>query len=510
MGKPIYIINNIAKKYFSVHFKDVERVMLHPHDCQKQCFDSLISKAKHTEWGKKYDYHSINRHDTYKERLPINDYESLYPYIERMIMGEKDILWKGKIKWYSKSSGTSGSRSKYIPVSWDSLHGCNFKGGKDTFAMYLNNRPDSKLYTGKYLSLSGSWRNFDMNANAYCGDISAILSNSIPRWGNYFRTPSKEIALMSDWNEKVEAYAQYTRKQNVTAIAGVPSWILVIIRRILELEQTQDLSSIWTNLELFMHGGVNFTPYKSQYKALIPNENLYYQQVYNASEGYFAAQDLSDSDDMLLLLNNGVFYEFIPLHEFGKEHPKVLNLEEVKAGMNYVLVISTNAGLWRYVIGDVIQFTSVNPYRIIVSGRTTHFINAFGEELMVDNAEKALKEACLATDAIISEYTAAPVYLESDTKAAHEWLIEFKQEPSDLELFTTILDAELMKCNSDYEAKRSDDILLQKPIVQSIPQGTFVAWLASREKLGGQYKVTRLSNNRDVIEEIKRLMYKVD
>jgi hypothetical protein len=504
--KPIYIINNIAKKYFSSHFKDVERVIQHPHDCQKQCFDNLINKAKKTDWGKQYDYRSINHYDAYKERVPINDYNSLYPYIERMIMGEKNVLWTGKVSWFSKSSGTSGSKSKYIPVSWDSLLHCNYKGGKDTFAMYLNNRPDSKLYTGKYLSLSGSWRSFDMNAKAYCGDVSAILLNFIPRWGHYFRTPSKEIALMSDWNEKVEAFAQYTRKQNVTSLAGVPSWILMIIRRILELEQVEDLSTVWPNLELFMHGGVNFTPYKDQYKALIPNDKMYYQQVYNASEGYFAAQDLSNSDDMLLFLNNGIFYEFIPLEDFDKEHPKTLTLEEVETEKNYVLVISTNAGLWRYVIGDVIQFTSLHPYRIIISGRTTHFINAFGEELIVDNAEKALKEACSQTNAVISEYTAAPVYLESDTKAAHEWLIEFKQQPSNLKLFARILDTELKKLNSDYEAKRFDDILLQAPIVHSLPQETFVKWLASREKLGGQYKVARLSNNRQIVEEIKQLL----
>ena len=506
MSKPLYIINNIAKKYFSAHFKDIERVMLHPHDCQKQCFDNLIGKAKNTEWGKQFDYSSINQYDTYRQRVPINDYHSLYPYIERMIMGEKDILWRGKIDWYSKSSGTSGSKSKYIPVSRDSLVGCNYKGGKDTLAMYLNNRPDSKLYTGKYLSLSGSWRSFDMNSQAFCGDVSAILLNFIPRWGHYFRTPSKEIALMSDWNEKVDAFARYTSKQNVTSLAGVPSWILMIARRVLELEQAQDLLSVWPNLELFMHGGVNFTPYKNQYKTLIPSDTMYYQQVYNASEGYFAAQDLSHSDDMLLLLNNGVFYEFIPLSEFGSENPKTLSLEEVKTGVNYVLVISTNAGLWRYVLGDLVQFTSLNPYRIIVSGRTTHFINAFGEELIVDNAEKALHEACSQTNAIVSEYTAAPVYLESDTKATHEWLIEFKQNPSDMELFTNVLDNELKKCNSDYEAKRSEDILLQRPIIHSIPQGTFLKWLAFREKLGGQYKITRLSNDRKIVEEIKSMM----
>jgi hypothetical protein len=370
----------------------------------------------------------------------------------------------------------------------------------------LNNRPDSKLFTGKYFSLSGSWRHFDMNSRAYCGDVSAILLHFLPQWGNYFKTPPQNIALMSNWDEKVEAYAQHTRKQNVVGLAGVPSWILMILRRILELEQAENLSSVWQNLELFTHGGVNFTPYINQYKSLIHNENMYYQQVYNASEGYFATQDRKNANDMLLLVDNGVFYEFIPLREFGAENQTAIPLEQVKTGVNYVMIISTNAGLWRYVIGDVVQFTSCNPYRIIISGRTTHFINAFGEELMIDNAENALNAACKDTNAVISEYTAAPVYLESDAKAAHEWLIEFKQQPSDIKLFADILDKELMKLNSDYEAKRSNDILLQRPIVQAIPQETFVKWLSIREKLGGQFKVTRLSNDRKIIEEIKAIV----
>jgi hypothetical protein len=385
----------------------------------------------------------------------------------------------------------------------ESLYKCNYKGGKDSLTMYLNNRPDSKLFTGKYFSLSGSWRNFERNSNACCGDVSAILLHFLPQWGNLFRTPPKNIALLMDWNEKVEKYAQHTRKQNIVALAGVPSWILMIIRRILELEQAENLSAIWQNLELFMHGGVNFTPYINQYKLLIPNEKMYYQQIYNASEGYFAAQDRSNANDMLLLVDNGVFYEFIPLREFNTDNQVAISLEQVKTGINYVMLISTNAGLWRYVVGDVVQFTFCNPYRIIITGRTTHFINAFGEELMVDNAENALNSACQQTNAIISEYTAAPVYLESHTKAAHEWLIEFKQQPTDIELFADILDKELMRLNSDYEAKRSNDILLQRPVVQAIPQGTFVKWLSVREKLGGQFKVTRLSNDRKIIEEIK-------
>ena len=502
----MHIINRIVKTYFAVHQKNVEKMIQQPIDCQQQCFDNLIKTATNTEWGKKYDYHSVKQYDTFCQRVSINDYNTLYPYIERMIMGEKNVLWKGKTTWFSKSSGTSGNKSKFIPVSRESLHKCNYKGGKDTISLYLNNRPDSKMFMGKNMSLSGSWRNFDMNSHAYCGDVSAVLLHFLPQWGNYFRTPPKHIALMSNWDEKVEAFAQHIRKQNVITLAGVPSWILMIIRRILELEQAENLSTVWQNLELFMHGGVNFTPYINQYKLLIPSENMYYQQVYNASEGYFAVQDRENAHDMLLLVDNGVFYEFIPLREFGTENQTVIPLEQVKTGVNYVMLISTNAGLWRYVIGDVVQFTSCNPYRIIIAGRTTHFINAFGEELMVDNAENALHTACEKTDAIISEYTAAPVYLESDAKAAHEWLIEFKQQPSDLELFTETLDKELMKLNSDYEAKRSNDILLQRPLVQAVPQETFVKWLAIKQKLGGQFKVTRLSNDRKIIEEIKAVI----
>ena len=502
----IHIINRIVKTYFSIRQRNVEQMMLHPIDFQQQCFDYLLKTAAKTDWGKKYDYRSIKQYDTFNQRIPINDYNTLYPYIERMILGEKDVLWKGKTTWFSKSSGTSGSKSKYIPVTRESLLKCNYKGGSDSLTLYLNNRPDSKMFTGKYMSLSGSWRQFDINSDAYCGDVSAILLHFLPKWGNSFRTPPKHIALMNNWDEKVEAFAQHIRKQNITTLAGVPSWILVIIRRILELEEAENLATVWKNLELFMHGGVNFTPYINQYKTLIPNENMYYQQIYNASEGYFAAQDRENANDMLLLLDNGVFYEFIPLLEFGTENQTVIPLEQVKTGINYVMIISTNAGLWRYVIGDVVQFTSCNPYKIIISGRTTHFINAFGEELMVDNAEKALNAACNKTHALISEYTAAPIYLESDAKAAHEWLIEFKQMPSNMDLFVETLDSELMKLNSDYEAKRSNDILLQRPFVQAIPQGTFLKWLATKEKLGGQFKVTRLSNDRKIIEEIKNVM----
>jgi len=500
------IINKIVRTYFFLNEKNIDYMMQHSVDCQQNLLKNLLKKAAKTEWGTQYGYDSIKNQETFKKRVPVNNYDSLYPFIERMILGEKNILWHDKIDWFSKSSGTSGSKSKFIPVSRESLIQCNYKSGRDSFTLYLNNRPDSKLFTGKYFSLTGTLHAFDSNSKAHCGDVSALLTNFTPAWANYFKTPPKAVALMKNWDEKIEAFSQCMRKQNVTAMAGVPSWILIILKQILEMEQAQTINQVWNNLELFMHGGVNFTPYIEQYKALIPNEKMCYQEIYNASEGYFAAQDRSEVKDMLLLLNNGIFYEFIPFHDFGKENPSALSIEDVKLGEKYVMVISTNAGLWRYVVGDVVQFTSVNPYRIIINGRTTHYINAFGEELMADNAEKALKTACEKTCAEVEEYTVAPVYFQSDSKAAHQWLIEFKQKPNDFNAFVETLDAALMCLNSDYEAKRFQDILLQRPIIEEVQKGTFMKWMAYRGKLGGQFKIPRLSNDRKIIEEITKMI----
>ena len=499
------IINKIVRTYFFLNEKNIDYMMNNPIDCQQVLLNDLLKKNRKTEWGTQYDYASIKNQETFKLRVPVSDYQSLYPFIERMILGEKNVLWHGAIKWFSKSSGTSGSKSKFIPVSHESLINGNYKSGRDSFTLYLNNRPDSKLFTGKYFSLTGSLHHFETNTQAYCGDISAILTNFTPFWANYFKTPPKHIAFMKNWDEKIDAFAQCMKKQNITAMAGVPSWILIILKRILELEQVETIDKIWTHLELFMHGGVNFMPYIKQYKSLISSEKMYYQEIYNASEGYFAAQDQSDSKDMLLFLNNGIFYEFIPFQEFGKENPSALSIEDVKLNEKYVMLITTNAGLWRYVIGDVVQFTSIHPYRIRIIGRTTHFINAFGEELMVDNAEKAIKSACEKTAAEFEEYTVAPIYLQSDTKAAHQWLIEFKQKPNNFGMFIDVLDKELMRLNSDYEAKRFQDILLQKPVIQEISDGTFIKWMASRGKLGGQFKVPRLSNDRKIVEEILKI-----
>ncbi|MCL2131145.1 MAG: GH3 auxin-responsive promoter family protein [Lentimicrobiaceae bacterium] len=480
-------------------------MMNNPIDCQRVCLENLLKKAAKTVWGTQYDYASIKNLETFKSRVPVSDYQSLYPFIERMISGEKNVLWQGVTDWFSKSSGTSGSKSKFIPVSSESLSDNNYKSGRDSFTLYFNNRPDSKLFTGKYFSLTGTLHRFETNTQARCGDVSAILTNFTPFWANYFKTPTKNIALMKNWDEKIDAFAQCMKNQRVTGMAGVLSWILIILKRILELEQADTFEKIWSDLELFMHGGVNFTPYVEQYKALIPSDKMYYQEIYNASEGYFAAQDKSDSKEMLLFLNNGIFYEFIPFHEFGNENPRTLSIEEVKLNEKYVMLISTNAGLWRYVVGDVVQFTSVRPYRIVIIGRTTHYINAFGEELMVDNAEKAIKAACTQTSAEVEEYTVAPVYFQSNTKAAHQWLIEFKQKPNNFDKFIEILDTSLKQLNSDYEAKRFQDILLQKPVVEEVASGTFIKWMASQGKLGGQFKVPRLSNNRNIVESITKM-----
>ncbi|MDR1793086.1 MAG: GH3 auxin-responsive promoter family protein [Bacteroidales bacterium] len=500
--------NKLVKAYFFAHSGHIDKIMRHSVASQELIFKTLIKSAQCTQWGKSFDYQSIKDYAVFSNRLPINSYEQIEPYISRMMRGEKDVLWRGKISWFSKSSGTSNARSKYIPVSRESLWENNYKCGRDTFVLYLNNCPNSTIFGGKYLSLTGALRQVDNKPSVVCGDISAILTQMLPFWANTMRTPPKSIALLDNWEEKVEVFAQYTKNQDVRIIGGVPSWLLIIFKRIMEITGKSDMSSVWQDVQLFMYGGVTFSPYKEQYQALFPNSNLYYQQIYNSSEGYFAAQDRSDSEDMLLLTDNGIFYEFIPFENISDISGKAIPLEAVKTGQKYALVISTNAGLWRYRVGDVIEFTSIEPYRISICGRTSYFINAFGEELMMDNADKALQVACNQTNAVISEYTAAPIYLQSSTQAAHEWLIEFETQPSDLQLFTKILDAELKKLNSDYDAKRANDILLQSPLVCSVKKGTFLHWLADKQKLGGQYKVPRLSNDRKMVEEIKRIIDK--
>ncbi len=484
----------------------IEYFMNNPHEVQSELFKKLIDNAKNTEWGKKYHYNSINSYKDFKERAPINDYEKLKVYIDRIRNGEQNILWNSEIKLFAKSSGTTNSKSKFIPVSNESLIDCHFKGGKDLLAVYLNNYPDSQMFDGKAFAMAGSHNIVKVkNDNYYIGDLSALIVENFPVWVQYIKTPERKIALLHEWENKIEQMAQQTVNENVTNLSGVPSWILLFLKRILEISHKSNILEVWPNMEVFFHGGVNFSPYVEQYKQLIPSSKMRYINTYNASEGFFGVQDKIDSDELLLFLDHGVFYEFMPLDQLNRENPKTCQLDEVETGINYALIISTNGGLWRYLIGDTVAFTSINPFRIKITGRTQNFINAFGEEIIIDNAEKALASACKKTKAIINEYTAAPIYFNKNENAAHEWLIEFETQPTDLEFFTKTLDNSLKSLNSDYEAKRYHDMILRKPIVNILPKGTFYNWMKKQGKLGGQNKVPRLANNRKYIEEILEL-----
>lgn len=481
----------------------IELFIKYPHDVQQEWFKTLLYRAKDTEWGKKYDYASIKSIDTFRERVPISNYDDLKPYIDRTRNGEQNILWPSDVKWYAKSSGTTSDKSKYIPVSKQALEECHFKGGKDLLAIYLDNHPDSLIFDGKSIAMGGSNKISEVNNEAYYeGDLSAILIQNLPFWVEMQRTPNLAVALMDEWEEKIEKMAQITMQHDVTKMAGVPSWTMVLFKKVLELSGKKTLREVWPNFEVFFWGGVNFEPYRKQFDQLIGDSNVNYWQTYNASEGFFGIQDRKDSDDLLLMLDYGVFYEFMPFDQFDVIHPKTIGLDEVKLGVNYALIISTNAGLWRYKIGDTIVFTSLKPYRIKVSGRTKNFINAVGEEVIVDNADKAIAIACQKCNVSVNEYTAGPLYAINNSKARHEWIFEFEQEPKDLAIFVDSLDNALKSLNSDYEAKRYRNMVLQEPLVHIAPKGTFYDWLKMKGKLGGQNKVPRLANNRKYLEEI--------
>lgn len=474
----------------------------YPHEVQNDWFRKLLVQAKDTEFGRTYDFGSIKSYETFRERVPVNDYEALKPFIERMMMGEQNILWPTEIRWFAKSSGTTSDKSKFIPLSQEALEECHFKGGKDMLAIYCNNYPETRIFSGKGLTLGGSHQINIKSGNTWFGDLSAIIMEHLPVWVEYMRTPDLNIALMSEWESKLERIAHHTIEEDVTNLAGVPSWMLILLQRILEIRGASNVLEIWPNLELFMHGGVSFTPYREQYRKIIPSDKMHYLETYNASEGFFGIQDQSDSNEMLLMLDYGIFYEFIPAEFAHQENPPVVWLDGVKPDVNYVMLITTNGGLWRYQIGDVVHFTSVNPYRIRISGRTKHYINTFGEELIIDNAEKALSIACEKTSAVIREYTAGPIYMDVDSNGAHEWLIEFDRQPDNLEYFGEVLDNALKTLNSDYEAKRYKNITLRKPLIRSVESGTFYNWMKQRGKLGGQNKVPRLANDRKYLDEI--------
>lgn len=496
------VIHSIISWATIKRMNQIELYEKYASDIQQEQLLNLLKYAKDTVWGKKYDYSSIKSMQEFSKRVPINTYESFAEYIDKIRKGEQNILWPGEIKWFAKSSGTTADKSKFIPVSKESLEFCHFRGGRDVVILYTSNFPGVSLFTGRALTIGGSQQINKYKNEIYYGDLSAVLMENLPLWVKILKTPDRKIALMDEWEQKIELMAKTTATENVTNISGVPSWTLVLIKRILEITGKKSLHEVWPNLELFVHGGVSFTPYRKQFDAIIDKSNMNYLETYNASEGFFAIQDNPDTDSMLLMLDYGVYYEFIPMEEIESNSPKTLQLHEIELDKNYAILISTNGGLWRYMIGDTVKFTSKNPYRIKITGRTKHFINAFGEELIVDNAEKAIKAACERTHAQVREYTAAPIYMNQQHNGGHQWLFEFSKMPDNLEHFVEILDNTLKSVNSDYEAKRYKNISLAYPKIEIAKEGLFYDWLKERGRLGGQNKVPRLSNNRDFIDRL--------
>ena len=495
------ILNSVISWFIRKRMHQIELFMKYPHEVQDEWFESLLHDARDTEWGLKHDYNSIATLSDFQNRVPVNDYNSLKPYIDRLRAGESNILWPGEVKWFAKSAGTTNDKSKFIPVTNEALEECHFKGGKDLLSIYINNNPSSRIFNGKLLGMGGSYRLDNEYADTYNGDVSAILMENLPFWIQLIRTPDLSVALMDEWEEKLYRMAVLTKDEDVTNLTGVPSWTLVLLRKVLEITGASTIQEVWPNLELFIHGGVSFTPYREQFRKLCP-PSMHFLETYNASEGFFGIQDRLDSDDMLLMLDYGIFYEFQPMVVAGTDDPPAIPLWQVQTGVNYAIIISSNASLWRYKIGDTVIFTSTDPYRIKITGRTRSFINAFGEELIVDNAEKALVIACEKTGALINEYSAAPIYLSENEKATHEWVIEFEHQPENLEYFAEMLDNALKSLNSDYEAKRYHNLMLHLPVIKAVRKGTFYDWLRQKGKLGGQNKIPRLSNERKLVDEL--------
>ncbi|MDD3711431.1 MAG: GH3 auxin-responsive promoter family protein [Patescibacteria group bacterium] len=508
----MFFVNKFIKLRFKSRYKKIEKFKNNPLAVQANVFLNLIEKSKNTIWGKRYNYSEILNKDfnsaliDFQSRVPISSYEKLYTDIEKVILGEENILWPGKTKWLAKSSGTTNSKSKLIPITTESLKKCHYQGGEDVIALYLKSNPRSKLFSGKTLSVGGSFIDKKNSNDSSCGDLSAILIHNLPLWAKIFRAPRLSTALLGDWELKIDMIAKEAIKRNITALAGVPSWTLVVLNRVLEITGKNNISQVWPNLELFIHGGVSFSPYKEQFKKIIPSPKMNYFETYNASEGFFALNEQVGDDDMLLILDSGVFYEFIPLAELDQKEPKVLDVSQVELNKTYALVISTNGGLWRYLIGDTVTITSLKPLKIKVAGRTKHFINVFGEELMVSNTDEALRLVSEKTGVMILDYTVAPVFMENSNQGGHEWLIEFSNPPENIDIFTRELDLALKSLNSDYEAKRFNDMILLPPKINIARSGLFYNWLKNKGKLGGQNKVPRLSNSREYLEELLKLI----
>ena len=498
---PIPLFNSIASWLLKKRYHQIELFLKYPGEVQEEVLFQLLGIAEDTKIGRKHEFNSITSYKTFSERIPIVSYEEIEPLIERTRRGEQNIFWPTNIKWFAKSSGTTNAKSKFIPVSEEALEDCHYKSGKDLLCLYLNNNENSQLFTGKSLRLGGSKELYEDNGTFF-GDLSAILIDNMPFWAELSSTPSSRVSLMGEWETKINAIIQESIQENVTSLAGVPSWMLVLLNKVLEETGKKDLFEVWENLEVYFHGGVSFNPYLEQYNNLLPKKSFNYYEIYNASEGFFAIQDRNNADDLLLMLDYGIFYEFIPMESYGLPDQKVLPLWEVEVNKNYAIIITTNSGLWRYKIGDTVRFTSTNPYRIKITGRTKHHINAFGEELIIENAEEALKNSCQKTGAEIIDYTAAPIFMSRNEKGAHEWIIEFRKAPEEIQYFTEVLDNALKSLNSDYEAKRYNSLTLKMPKVHMARKNLFYDWLKSKGKLGGQHKIPRLSNERAYVDEL--------
>lgn len=501
---PIPLFNSIASWLLKERYHQIELFLKYPEEVQEEVLLQLLEIAEDTEIGRNYDFESIQNYDTFRERVPIISYEEMEPIIERTRRGEQNLFWPTTVKLFAKSSGTTNAKSKFIPVSSEALEDCHFKSGKDLLCLYLNNNENSQLFTGKSLRLGGSKELYEDNGSFF-GDLSAILIDNMPLWAEFSSTPSNKVSLMSEWETKLHAIIQESMQENVTSLAGVPSWMLVLLNNMLEETGKENLFQVWENLEVYFHGGVSFSPYREQYKNLLPRNSFKYYEIYNASEGFFAIQDRNNATDLLLMLDYGIFYEFIPMDTYGGIDQHTIPLWEVEVGINYAIIITTNSGLWRYKIGDTVRFTSKSPYRIRVTGRTKHHINVFGEELIIENAEEALRSVCIKANAEIKDYTAGPVFMAGKEKGAHEWVIEFRTPPKDLDYFTEFLDNALKSLNSDYEAKRYNNTTLRMPTVHIARENLFYDWLKVNDKLGGQHKIPRLSNKRDYVEELLKM-----
>ena len=503
---PLSIINSLASWVLKQRIHQIELFIKYPNEVQEELLMNLIRSSENTIVGKKYEYITIKSYRTFSERIPISTYEDIEPLIELTRKGEQNVFWNTPIKWFAKSSGTTNAKSKFIPVSTEALDNCHYKGTKDLLCLYLNNNENSELFIGKSLRLGGSKQIYQDNTTFF-GDLSAILIENMPIWAEFSSTPSNKISLMSEWETKIAAIIAETRNENVTSFAGVPSWMLVLINKVLEETGKENLLEVWPNLEVYFHGGVSFDPYREQYHKIVPKKEFKYYEIYNASEGFFAIQDNNDSSDLLLMLDYGIFYEFIGMDTFETPKQKSIRLSDVELNKNYAIVITTNSGLWRYLIGDTVRFTSLNPYRIRVTGRTKHYINVFGEELMVENTDQAIAKACKITKTEVIDYTVAPIFMKEKEKGGHEWIIEFKKNPEDIENFQAVLDEILQSLNSDYEAKRFNNMTLNPLIINVARPNLFYDWLKEHNKLGGQHKIPRLSNQRDYLEKLKNMQF---